>query len=291
MIIEKNKIKIVHLKSIDSTHLYALRLIDSSAVHVGSSEVFAIYADEQTNGIGRCNRSWISEKGNLFASIIMNMPQNSDLGQLSLTVACAVRETILEIVRKHLGDRLIIEKNFLTKLHLHWPNDVYYDSAKISGLLLAVSNGMLVVSIGINIVDSPNLAERPTTNIKNILHFLNKYDSIEKWRDSPAKFHSKFSSSTELHCKDILDILLENVVDWISRLCNLGFSEIRSYWLQNIKEVGCNVTVRNGSSILDGVFLDINDSGEAVLQRNEQILLISSGDLLMNQDRILTSLN
>ena len=245
--------KIIHLKTIDSTHLYALRLIEQPTFFINDG--VAIVADEQTNGIGRCKRQWVSEKGNLFTSIIKEMPNNNamDLGRLSLTAACAVRETILHYISSEVND----------DIKLHWPNDVYFHQKKISGMLLAVSNNLLIISVGININSSPNLA-RPSTCLREILQ----------------------KSGAELHRKEVLSILLENIDDWISRSCNVGFSDVRSYWLRNINDINCKVTIKNGNSVLNGIFLDINDSGKAVLECEGKRVQISSGDLFMNQDEI-----
>lgn len=312
--------KILHLKSIDSTHLYALRLIDASMAYLDTSDILTIFADEQTSGIGRCNRYWVSQKGNLFTSVIMPMPPNSDLGQLSLAVACSVRETISAVLRRCLKDPRIMD-DLLQKLKLHWPNDVYYDSAKISGLLLAVSNGMLVISVGININSSPDFSDYPTINLKKILQnvcdcdigsklpcFSRRscvfFDGLEgdwcrghqsqtqKWRQNRDKSKSLDRDRglccppiflQELGCRGVLDMLLSNLISWISNLCSLGFSEVRSYWLRNIKEINCNVAVKNGNSILKGIFLGISDSGKAVLKQNDRMLLVSSGDLFVSE--------
>lgn len=245
--------RIIHLKTIDSTHLYALRLIEQSTLSV--NEGVAVVADEQTNGIGRCKRRWVSEKGNLFTSIIIKRPNDTtvNLGQLSLTAACSVRETILHYISPKIS----------SNLKLHWPNDIYYQKKKISGVLLAISNNLLVVSVGINIKSSPNIA-RPSTCLREILQ----------------------ESDTELHQQEVLSILLKNIDSWITRLYNIGFSDVRSYWLRNINDINCKVTIKNGNSVLNGFFLDIDDSGKAVLEYEGKCVQISSGDLFMNQDEI-----
>ena len=245
--------RIIHLKTIDSTHLYALRLIEQSTLSV--NEGVAVVADEQTNGIGRCKRRWVSEKGNLFTSIIIKRPNDTtvNLGQMSLTAACSVRETILHYISPKIS----------SNLKLHWPNDIYYQKKKISGVLLAISNNLLVVSVGINIKSSPNIA-RPSTCLQEILQ----------------------ESDIELHQQEVLSILLKNIDSWITRLYNIGFSDVRSYWLRNINDINCKVTIKNGNSVLNGFFLDINDSGKAVLEYEGKRVQISSGDLFMNQDEI-----
>lgn len=237
--------KIMKLKTIDSTHLYALRLIEDSNFFIDKG--VAIVADEQTNGIGRCKRRWISTKGNLFVSIIMEMPENANLGQISLTSACAVRETIAYYLKDAKND-----------LKLHWPNDVYYQKKKISGMLLATSGGFLIISVGINVNSSPDI-DRPSISIREILRH----------------------SCAELHQEELLGILLKNIDEQIYCLCNVGFSDVRSYWLRNISDIACKAAIKNGGSVLNGIFLDIDDSGRAVLECSGQHISISSGDLFM----------
>ncbi len=271
--------RMIKLKSVDSTHLYALRLVEehptfSSISMSGKINVsdnmsgVVIVADEQTNGIGRCNRRWESLKGNLFTSIIMPMLTGFDLGQLSLTAACAIRETIAYYIP------MSMQKS--RNLTLHWPNDVYFQGKKISGMLLAVSNDFLIISIGINVNVSPKdcNVKRPTTCIREII-----------------KPSSESSELHMLHINTLLCILLENIDKWISRLRKTGFSDIKSYWLRNINDINCSVTIKNGNSVLNGIFLDINDSGKAVLKvsgnnDNNKNVLISSGDLFLNQNEI-----
>lgn len=249
--------RVVKLKSVDSTHLYALRLIESDHFFLKEKEI-AIVAEEQTNGIGRCNRRWISKKGNLFTSIILRNPP-VDFGQISLTIACAVRETIAQYV--------LDQKNLV----LHWPNDVYFQNKKISGILLAVSQGFLIISIGINVNSS--LSEIILK--KNI----NKRAAI-----SLCEINKR--SDKELQPDKVLCILLDEVEEWISLLVNLGFSKIRSYWLRNMIDINRSVTIRNGKDELNGIFLGIDGYGKAILKKGNKRVLISSGDLFNDQDRI-----
>lgn len=278
--------KVLHFKTIDSTHICALRLADSPILNSNTPDCMVIVADEQTGGVGRCNRRWVSQKGNLFTSIIMNMPGNSDLGQLSLTVACAVRETILSVIHKHTSSTTLPEasKHFSQKLKLHWPNDVYYESSKISGTLLAISSGMLIISIGLNVNSSPNLSDRCTASISQIIKDLcfspDPFVFSKSHNMHYLKRHTH--SPVELHIRDVLDTLLQSVISWVSYLCDPGFSKVRSYWLENIYEINCDVVVKSGSSVLEGIFLGIDSSGRAVLEQRGRKLLISTGDLFVN---------
>ncbi|MDR1561026.1 MAG: hypothetical protein LBS23_01580 [Holosporaceae bacterium] len=117
---------IIKLKTIDSTHKFAVRLIES-----GDVSECVIIAENQTASIGRCGREWISIPGNFFASIIQKMPANVNFGQLSLSMACAVRESIAHYIingelTKHDDSRNNKLLEIAENLRLHWPNDIYY---------------------------------------------------------------------------------------------------------------------------------------------------------------------
>ncbi|GHU18993.1 biotin--[acetyl-CoA-carboxylase] ligase [Alphaproteobacteria bacterium] len=249
--------QIIRFNIIDSTHTYALKLIGEPE----TSEC-AIIADQQTNGVGRCNRKWISDRGNLFVSIVMKLPKKMDLGKISLTVACAVRDTIAHFV----GDS--------SDLTLHWANDVYHKDRKISGILIAVAGEWMVISVGINVNSSPKRHVGSADNDKTcILQALN-----DKARVLQA-----------LPPMSVFNILIANIDKWLLLLEKSDFSCIRSYWLRNINGIKCNVVVKNGVESVSGLFYDLDESGRLVLERNGEYLFISSGDLFLNQEGIVVS--
>jgi BirA family biotin operon repressor/biotin-[acetyl-CoA-carboxylase] ligase len=214
----------------------------------------AIIANCQTKGIGRCNRRWISPEGNLFTSIIKKSPSYRDIGKISLTVACAVRETVAHFI----GDS--------SDLTLHWPNDVYYKNSKISGILIAVMGDWMVISIGINVCHAPsNLS---ATCMRDIL--------LQSNRD--------LGSTTVM---TVFNLLNTNIDSWLLVLEKLSFSCIRSYWLRNINDFKCNVVLRNGNESLCGLFYDLDECGRLILEKDGEHFVISNGDLFLNQEGIL----
>jgi BirA family biotin operon repressor/biotin-[acetyl-CoA-carboxylase] ligase len=136
---ETLNVKRLKLKSVDSAHKLALSLIEN-----GKAEELAITAENQTNGIGRCERPWQSLKGNLLASVIKKVPKHREWGKLSLAVGVAVHEAISHYVSED--------------LYLHWPNDVYYKKSKISGILITVIDSWATISVGVNANSAPSVA-------------------------------------------------------------------------------------------------------------------------------------
>lgn len=244
-------LKILHFANIESTHLYALNLVESKAIaeYETSNDniVCVVTSENQSGGIGRCNRKWLSVSGNLFASIVTKNSSADDLGQLSLAVGCAVRESILDVA-----------KNLEDKLKLHWPNDIYYMDKKLSGILICQCSEYLIISIGIN----TNVSPQGFVSIKEI-------------------------TGKEIKNKSVVSVLCKQLKKWIKILDDYGFSYIRSYWMKNVCYIGCDIKVRNGKETISGVFSDIDENGRAVLFVNGRCFFVSSGDLFRNQERII----
>ena len=236
----------IKFKTIDSTHKYALEMINKN-----KAIECMIIANEQTDGVGRGERSWLSVKGNLFASLLLNTANYrfENFGHLSLLVACAVRDSISE----YLNDE--------SQLTLHWPNDVYYNSKKISGILLAKLDNWVIVSVGLNINSVPNL--------KTAISLAELKNSGLMKGEVPSAYQ-------------LIDCFLSDFKDWISRFHDSGFSIIKEYWLHHTKEVGETITIKNGKEFLIGTFRDIDDCGRLVLDKGEKRFYVSTGDMFLN---------
>ena len=237
--------KIIRLKEIDSTHKLAIRMIEN-----GSAFECGIIADVQTNGVGRCERKWESASGNLYASIIKKIPKNKDICKISLATACAVHETV----------KNLLDSEKKEHLYLHWPNDIYYKNKKLSGILLAVVDNWIVISVGINI----HSVSIPTAV---------SLDSIV----------GGFSVSAQ----QLFDSVLGMLNNWLALLQTNDFSDVRKYWLRNIIGMNSEVTVKNGKDSLLGIIRGIDELGRLILECNDQKLYISSGDMFLNEQKIM----
>jgi len=162
--------KIIKLRKVDSTHKFALHMIESHTPFE-----CAIIAESQTSGMGRCGRQWVSVSGNLYSSIIRKMTLSDNVSRISLATACAVHSSI---------------SKYTQDLKLHWPNDIYYKNHKISGILLTVVENWVVISVGVNIypVEVPiaislkdidaEIEVSPLSLLQNILVELDRWLSL-----------------------------------------------------------------------------------------------------------------
>lgn len=236
----KSNYRLVKLHTVDSTHLFALRLLDLGII---DGDV-TITTKTQTSGIGRCGRNWVSKNNNLFMSSIKKIENKGN--ELSLFVACALRETIA----KRIG------YDFENRLTLHWPNDIYYDGRKLSGILLATTNGWHIISIGVNIYSVPEV--QSSVSMKEI------YPNLDV---TPIK---------------LLFEIEENLSEWLEK----DFSEVKNYWMEHTKSIGESITIKNGQDSLTGIYKGIDDSGKLILELDNKTVFISSGDMFDDMDKI-----
>lgn len=142
---------IINLHSVNSTNSYALDLIKNNSVDEG----VAILAKYQTSGKGQQNNFWESEKSkNLLLSVILH-PNFIKVDEQFL-ISKAVSLAVADFVKKEVGN-----------VTIKWPNDIYVDDKKISGILIenTLSGNIIsntIVGIGLNInqtvfkSDAPN---------------------------------------------------------------------------------------------------------------------------------------
>jgi BirA family biotin operon repressor/biotin-[acetyl-CoA-carboxylase] ligase len=124
----------IHHAVTDSTNERARELAADGAAH-GT----LVTADEQTAGRGRQGRGWIAARGEaLLMSVVVREPEPRRT-LLPLIAALAVCDTVEEVA----GDG---------RAEIKWPNDVWVDRRKVSGILVEArpADGWAVVGIGLN---------------------------------------------------------------------------------------------------------------------------------------------
>src|SRR5687768_14321610 len=103
-----------------------------------------IVARAQTAGRGRRSNSWISEPGNLYASLLLPDVPSGRAGDLAFVAGLAVRDAVRALAR-----------NIAFRLALKWPNDVQVGNAKLAGILIEAESSWAVIGIGINCAHHP----------------------------------------------------------------------------------------------------------------------------------------
>lgn len=228
--------------SIDSTSKEAVRQIEK-----GAKSGLWLTATEQLLGRGRGGREWISKPGNLFSSLIFDTKKSlCHSAQLSFVTSLAVCETVTAFVDPN-------------TVKCKWPNDVLVDGKKISGILLETYSGsnaenLMIIGIGINIDHHPDKPLYPTTHINE------KAISI-------------------ITADEVFHLLTEKMALWLKNWQENGFSIIRQEWLKKAKGKGEDIVVRLPNEELNGRFVDLDANGALMLEVNDEIRLIHSGDV------------
>lgn len=146
--------KKLHFKKINSTTTFLKR-----SRHLYRNFTF-VSADFQTDGHGRFNRTWHSNKGEnlLFSLLIKDKTLIDKYSALSICSAVSIFK--------------VLESFNIKGLSIKWPNDVYVFDKKICGILLegcSTDNQItdIIIGIGVNVNQTDFLGEfnAPPTSI------------------------------------------------------------------------------------------------------------------------------
>lgn len=215
----------------------------------GIGKKFIISAVSQTKGRGRRGRNWLGAEGNLFFSQGLEC-ELKDVGQLVCVSALSLYEAVAEILPPE------------HKVEIKWPNDILIDGKKICGTLLEKGHGRyFVIGIGVNVRYAP-VSPELVYQITCLSDCGINIDRISFLRSYIAKFD-------------------KNHYIWQQS----GFSEIKTAWKQAVKGLGEKINVRTEKSEISGIFYDIGDNGELLLQKDEKISGIFAGDVFFIDER------
>lgn len=233
-----------------STNDMARQLLEN-----GNSAPFWVIANKQTSGRGRRGKIWYSIAGNLFASGIYKFENNLKvLPILSFVMAIALKRSFEKYVNN-------------SRIALKWPNDIYIDEKKISGILLEHltynNKSHIIFGIGINLVSSPLNIDQDTINL---------FSCIENGENLPLK-------------NEFLNEIIANFENLIEEFNKNGFENIRIEWLNNAYKLGCNIKANIGTNEIFGIFETINENGELLIRDSENIIhSINSGDVFFQHN-------
>jgi biotin-[acetyl-CoA-carboxylase] ligase BirA-like protein len=172
-----------HFETLGSTQVFLKEqlLADPTLPHLE-----CVLADQQTDGLGRHGRSWISEKGNLFLSVYLKQ-HSLPLTWIPHWIAVVLTECLEEMGASS------------SSIQLKWPNDLIVNGhQKLAGILCEKVESGIVVGIGVNLVSSPELSDRGTTSLSALVPKLESQGLNEKLCRSILKHLSKEPSLTDL---------------------------------------------------------------------------------------------
>ncbi len=209
----------------------------------GCPDFTVVIAEQQTKGRGRLARTWISDTGGLYFSIILRPPIPP---AMSFRVNFAASLTLVKILKKM----------FAVDASVKWPNDVLIDQAKLSGMLSEMEAeadrvSFINLGIGVNVNNNPDPKEQKAASLKNILgHDISRKDLLSAFLDG---FQLKMVS---IATQDVIP-------EWRNHCSTLN---------QPVKIVTLHET-------FEGIAKDVDESGALILeQKNGALKKVIYGD-------------
>ena len=227
---------------LESTNQTAKNLLFNQQIH--SKQI--ILALSQTKGVGKNNRVWQSMAGNLFCSIIIQIANEfcQNYTQLSLLTAVAFGKTLQQI-----------KPNL--PINYKWPNDILLDCQKVAGILIDSTQTRqgyqdFIIGIGVNLKHHPNIINLQATNLTNY--------------------------NIDLSCLQFLQYFLPNFDFLLQNWQNYGFLGVKKLWLSLAYKINQEINIDFEGKKHNGIFIDINQQGNIVLQTTEKQLVIANCD-------------
>lgn len=239
-----------YFDTVDSTQNQALKMAKDI-----SNNGSVIIATKQTGGKGRDGRKWISPKGGIWLSIILQPKFDISI-------------TTLFPIASALALSIAIEKTFSIKPELKWPNDLTIKGKKVAGMLVDASlesNRIenLVLGVGINF----------DVNVKQIEKLLKKTSNFygvatlrdERKKVKPIQLVQTFLVELEKIYKSLNTKQIENII---------------SEWTSRSSTIGKNVELNTINTKIKGKAIRIDEDGALVVLENNKQHRVIAGDII-----------
>ena len=215
----------------------------------------AHFSEQQSAGRGRNSRKWISPFGqNIYLSLAWQSNLSfSDIEGLSLAIGVEIAESL-----KNNTDEVI---------EIKWPNDLLINQKKLGGVLIETSSGKkdsleIIIGIGINI-------------------FMKNEDAIKIDQDWTSLENYRNRS---LDRNLIAANLLNNLVQLTRKFKTVGFGGYKEAFENRnaLMNKDCEV-LTNGKVDYHGSVIGVNEKGELLIKRNNEILNLRYGEVSIRE--------
>lgn len=242
----------------EATDLAGVRHVSYEALGSTNAEALAraragergpvwITARTQTSGRGRRGSTWISEPGNLYATLLLTEPAPKDAApQLSFVAALALHDAVAECAPQ-LGPAL----------SLKWPNDLLLGGQKLAGILIEGESApvfAVAVGIGVNCAHHPDDTRYPATDLMAAGVLV-----------SPAQLAASLAAAMQ-----------RRLTQWQR---GDGFGGIRADWLKRAANLGKDIQVRLPERELSGRFEGLDEAGRLLLDSTAGRVVVTAGEV------------
>jgi BirA family biotin operon repressor/biotin-[acetyl-CoA-carboxylase] ligase len=243
-----NPPRVLHVTETGSTNADAMRLGLS-----GEPLPLWVIADIQTGGKGRSGRMWVSQRGNLHASLAFRCTAPMEnAGQLSLLAGISLLDAV----------RATMDLAPQAELRLKWPNDILIGFAKTGGILvestsLREGSGFLaILGFGLNLVIFPEGIGREVTAL------------------------GQFGSPPEPGA--LLTALSERIFFWLDRWsAGSNFGEIRDAWIERAGPLGEPITINTTDGLVSATYQGLGENGALLANVEGTVREFNYGDVAL----------
>jgi BirA family biotin operon repressor/biotin-[acetyl-CoA-carboxylase] ligase len=213
-------------------------------------EGVVIIAEEQTNAYGRIKRTWSSNEGGLWFSILLKPSiRPNEASRLSLILSIALKRTL---------------KEYKVDSEIKWSNDVLVNGKKIAGIIIEMSSeqdriNWVVAGIGININNKlPKELADISISLKDV---LNK----------------------EIGRATFLATFLVNFERIYGSFQHNDFEIFVDEYNDNLAYKNELVMIDDGYNVVSGVNLGIDANGRLIIKTKTDLKKIISGTLRLKK--------
>lgn len=174
--------QIIYIEKIASTQLFLCEQIRKDEIKQNT----AIYALEQTSGVGSRDNAWISSRGNLHLSFCVreeDLPSDLPLASVSIYFAYLLKD-------------LLAQKG--SQIWLKWSNDLYLNDKKVGGVMSHKIGEFVVCGMGLNLKFAPQNATfcDVEIEIKELVEeFIKVLEKKFLWKQIFSKYVLEFEKS------------------------------------------------------------------------------------------------
>ena len=211
---------------------------------------YLVLAESQTQGRGRRGREWVSPfASNIYMSLLWRLNISiAETSGLSLVVAISVAKAI--------------QSFGINNVTLKWPNDIYVENKKLSGVLLELRGEAnnpcnAVIGIGVN-VNMPRLMG----------------DRIDQQWSDMESFLKK-----NVNRNHVVAQILNELIPRLERFNEHGFSEFIDEWNLFDLLAEQKVKIEGNMNISEGVARGVDKQGALLVECNGQIQSLYSGEV------------